>query len=272
MDANKIPKTADDFVAEWRNHLGRKVSLIDETRAPLATKHREFVAFTAVLIDAGALLGYCDAVLKAREALPDVSESFKGRNLLHILSDDVFQPLVMIIGKTLLPPARLFIVATTTGNVKGSRAKVVIRSASNSGRPLEVRGPELKVVLHFIRQLGDKLQLGRADVILDRSQALGLDIRTRRLGDGCFEGFFGKLTDGGPDLAIISDSDDGVFRDALLLPDFAGYLLVHGTPDGMKKEKLIVASETPFFFREVLSTELIPSLDNAASRYRTPAK
>jgi hypothetical protein len=267
MDSIAVPKTFEDLVEEWRNHSDRKVLLVDETRDSLADEHREFIVFTAVLVDASALLELLDAVLKVRGALPEVSrdESFKGKNLLHIFSDSAFRPLVLLVGKALAPPARIFIAATTIKNVQESKAKVVIRSAKDNGRPLTVSGPELKVAVNFIRQLGDDVvgPTGRLDVVLDRSQALGLDAGTRHLESGQFEGFFGKLVDDGPDFAVVPDSDGGVLRDALLLPDFAGYLLVHKTPDQMKNERVTVTSGTPFFFREVLSSELASAVSSA---------
>ena len=191
-----------------------------------------------------------------------MKESFKGKNLLHIFPDDDFRPLVLTIGKALVPPTRLFIAATTMKNLQDSKAKVVIRSANSTNRPPDVRGLELKLAVHFIRQLGDDLAgpSGCVDVILDRSKALGLDANTRHLEEGGFEGFFGTLKNGGPHFSIVPDSDDGIFRDALLVPDFAAYLLVHKAPGRLNDERARVTSGTPFFYREVLSRELVPAL------------
>jgi hypothetical protein len=271
MNEQQVPKTAEELVEQWRADLGRKIILIDETRDVLEGDHRQFIVFTAVVLEARTLLERLDLILKAREALPDISRntSFKGKNLLHIMREEAFLPLVATIGKGLAPPARLFISATTIKNVQDSQAKVTITAANDTGRPREVRGPELKVALNLVRRLGEELvgPNGRVDVILDRSHALGLDPRTRLLAGDRFEGFFGKLLDGGPDFGMVADSDDGVFRDALLLPDFAGYLLVHKTAEKLKAERVQVSAQNPpFTFREVGSPELVPAIAAVAER------
>jgi hypothetical protein len=123
MNEQQVPKTAEELVEQWRADLGRKIILIDETRDVLEGDHRQFIVFTAVVLEARTLLERLDLILKAREALPDISRntSFKGKNLLHIMREEAFLPLVATIGKGLAPPARLFISATTIKNVQDSR-------------------------------------------------------------------------------------------------------------------------------------------------------
>lgn len=264
MSPATTPKNIDELVDQWRAQPDRLVLLIDETRDHLEGEHREFIVFTAVVVTAQQLLGHLSALASRREKLPELSRdtSFKGRNLLRLLEDPAFQPFVVALGMTLTPPTRIYITATTIQNVEQAPAKVLLTAANDVGRPREVRGPELKVVVNFVRRLCDELvgPKGRVDVIVDRSKAMGLDERTRHLDDK-FEGFFGSLIEGGADLGIISDSDQGLFRDALLLPDLAGYLLVHKTPQGLNAERAAVqAGSPPFFIREVASAELAPAI------------
>lgn len=246
--------------SDWLRDPSRKVLLVDETRATFGRDHREFIVFTGVLIDSGILVGLLKSVDEQRAFLPEVSrdDSFKGRNLLHLLSHDQFRPIVMLVASALARPSRIFIAATTIKNVQESSAGATIRAANETGRPSTVRGSELSVALNFILRVGREIvgPGGQLDVVLDRSSALGLDPQPRKLPGGAIEAFVGPLAEGGPDFCILSDSDKGPMRDALLLPDFAGYLLVHKSADRMAQERAEVTGTKPFYFREVAPAEL----------------
>lgn len=259
-DKSGTPQSAQDIVDNWLARPSTPVLVIDETRRPLfGQPHKEFLIFTTICIPAGRLYSLMSDMEDLRNALPEAArqEDIKGKDLLHLANEvPEFQPLLSRLGEAAKAPTRAVFAATTIKNIHDSNAKVSITAMSETGRTSTVRGQELKVVLNLLRQLGPSLvnESNRIDVIIDRSAALGLDPKQRQLAEGQSESFWGQLVSGqGPTYSITSDSDQGVFRDALLLPDFVGYLLMNKSPNRLKSfmEAVMAPGGTPFYLQEI---------------------
>lgn len=254
MDTDVPGTTIDVLVDGWRRNADQPVLAIDETRTAAGKHHKEVVVFTGVYGRAGDFVDYLFAAHCLRQELPEPSrdEAFKGTDLWHIGLRNEYKAFAGNVVKGIKPPRRLFIATTTQRNLADSKASVrMVTTSLGERRGTSITGPELKIALNFILRIVENLDIHRLDVVIDRSEQLGLSPRKRRL-TAIGELFTGRLKEGSAELQIVSDSDHGPLRDLLLLPDFVGNLLLRKTKHRLASDISQVTSGEGFWFREVI--------------------
>jgi hypothetical protein len=261
------PPDLQTLVDEWHRPLRRPVVLIDETRRGLHedARHGEFLVFVAVCAGPEQVVAYLNRMQDLRGKFPKGWEEMpiKGQNIWRDDLKPEFMGLVGALEETLRPPVRVFVCATTQGNLKERAARATITTtpvagADGDGRPPRVQGPELAVALNFVLRLCQDLgERVRADVLIDKSQALGLDNAKRGLSAGRVELLHGPLKTDGPVICLVSASDSEHSKDLVLLPDFCGNALLHKSDEKLASDLARVKNEdTPFWYREISSEEL----------------
>lgn len=232
----------DSILQDWHDNPKRLVLLVDETRRSIYADHDEIIVFTCVALDAHFALHILEKTQGARTN----DQSFKTQDITR---PDVNKDLAPIIGvwcRSLQGISDIKYAVTTAKRLKllsrGSKTRLRLEpDLSASKRPRVIEGRELGVVIHLILKTAIDLQIGngQVDVILDRSDQIGMAPGKRQLPKGVMEVYGpGRLdmrpNGGQADLKcaslfrLIADSDEGPFRDLLMLPDLYGHLRLKG--------------------------------------------
>jgi hypothetical protein len=170
-----------------------------------------------------------------------VQESLKSGDLLRQESNPRYQPLLNLwAGAIRLASDARFLTTSNENQKKQSRltkTRIKAVSVDRSRSPI-IEGPELQAVIHLLLFAAHATGLsdGQVDAIVDRSDSNGLGNRKRRLPPGTMEvlgpeRFNRHLDDGRSEPAsqvrfrLIADSDQGPFRDLLMIPDLCGHLV-----------------------------------------------
>ncbi len=226
---------------DWTHDPRRPIFLVDETRKPVFDTGDEITLFTCVALSARS----AQTVMKAIAQTRTTNESFKGRDFSRPEVQASSGALIDIWCRSLQLVQDIKIAATTAMGqgklAKDSKAKLHTETDEESSeRPRTIEGRELSTVIHLLLKMAIdlKIESRQIDAILDRSDAMGLAPQKRALTKGLMEVMGPGRLDVRPSgtqaslkcsalFRLISDSDDGPFRDLLVLPDFYGYELSH---------------------------------------------
>lgn len=239
-----ILPSADNIFSDWRNDPERPVFLIDETRRAIFGKGDELILFTCVFLHGSTAV----SLLKDIQAARTTDDSFKVVDLVRPEVQRDFAPLVDIWCSSLLLAEDVKFVATTAINqkkTKNIKAKLrMIFDGPSLDRPPTIEGRELNTVIHLILKTAVAHKIGsrEVDVVLDRSDQMGMSQGKRRLPHGFFEVLGPGRLDVRPDgtqaslsspalFRLIAGSDEGSFRDLLMLPELYGHQFLYGVAD-----------------------------------------
>ena len=238
-DVSKLP-TADLIVNEWLTNPPQLLFLVDETRRTLYGHGNEIVIFTCVAVDTHTAYSVLERGARIRRDL-GVQESLKSGNLLRQEANPRYQPLLNLWADAIrLATDVRFLTTSGENQKKQSRlTKTRIKAVSvDRSRSAIIEGPELQAVIHLLLFAAHATGLrdSQVDAIVDRSDSNGLCNRKRRLPPGTMEvlgpdRFTRHLADGRSEPAsqvrfrLIADSDQGPFRDLLMIPDLCGHLV-----------------------------------------------
>jgi hypothetical protein len=250
--------TTQDLYDEWIASPDRPVLLVDETREHAPSGHGEFILFTSVQLNVEVLNVFLNRMQDERSNLPKEmrDNSIKGKNLFGNRVPPRYDPIAAAARDTLRRADAIVRLLTTSKHIKDTKLRLSGKITSCSGEVIS--GPELVPVLNFLKWVAVNIcpEPRQVDVVIDRSQQLGLDPRQLGIKEEKFSvlgpGYLNTATGGGPTslicsslLRIIAGSDDlSGLRDLLLLPDAAGYLGLF-KPD-MKPVKNEVLTGTQF--------------------------
>jgi hypothetical protein len=233
-----LPKP-DEICNEWAHDPKRPIFLIDETRRPIYKARDEIILYTCVALNGHSAC----SIMKSVQQVRATNEPFKGRDIMRPEVQRLSAPVISVWCQSLQLVEDIKIAATTAkGQKKVSKdAKArfnLLPDQSGSGRPRILEGRELSTMIHLILKMAIDLKIGpkQVDVIIDRSEQVGMAPKKRRLPVGLMEVFGPSRLDirpGGGQASLecpamfrlIADSDEGPFRDLLILPDFYGYLV-----------------------------------------------
>jgi len=247
-----LPKP-DEIYNEWADDPKRLIFLIDETRRPIYEVGDEIILYTCVALNGQAAHSIMKAIQRARTT----DEPFKGRDIVRPEVQRNSAPVISVWCQSLHLVEDVKIVATTgKGQKKISKsAKArfnLVPDQSGSRRPRILEGRELGTMIHLILKMAIDLKIsgGQVDVIIDRSEQFGMATKKRRLPNDVMEVFGPSRLDARPGgsqaslkcpamFRLIADSDEGPFRDLLMLPDFYGYLLSRETNHGELYKSLL---------------------------------
>lgn len=239
-----ILPTVENIFDDWLGDPERPVFLIDETRRAIFGESDELVLFTCVSLRASTAV----SLLKNIQAARATDESFKAVDLVRPEVQQDFGPLVGIWCGSLLLAEDVKFVATTAKNQKKTKdikAKLqMIFEGPSLDRPPTIEGRELNTVIHLILKMAvdHKISSRVVDVVLDRSDQMGMSQGKRRLANGVFEVLGPARLDVRPDgtqaslsspalFRLIAGSDEGAFRDLLMLPELYGHQFLYGVVD-----------------------------------------
>jgi len=237
----------DDILNDWSNDPKRPVFLIDETRRPVFEGSDQIIFFTCVSLTGSV----AECLQKGIRAARVTDTSLKALDLKRPEVQRDYAPLVGIWCGSLQLVQDINIVATTAKGVKKtkhSKARLrMIYDQPASGRPPIIEDRELNAVIHLVLKTAIGLGIGprQVDVVLDRSEQIGMSPGKRRLPTGVFEVMGPSRLDIQPDgsraslecpakFRLIADSEQGPFRDLLMLPELYGYLLLYGIMNDKK--------------------------------------
>jgi hypothetical protein len=233
-----LPKP-EEIYNEWADDPNRPIFLVDETRRPIYEAGDEIILYTCVALNGRA----AHSIMQAAQQARTTHESFKGRDIMRPEVQRDSARVISVWCRSLQFIEDIKIAATTgKGQKKISKnAKArftLISDQSCSKLPRILEGRELSTMIHLILKMAIDLKIsgGQVDVIIDRSEQFGMAPRKRRLPNDVMEVFGPDRLDvrpGGSQASLkcpamfrlIADSDEGPFRDLLILPDCYGYLL-----------------------------------------------
>jgi hypothetical protein len=254
--------TTQRLYDEWMANPARLVLLVDETRSPVLHE-REFVAFYCVPLLARDACEVLRLVDDARVLLDEPDTSFKCKDLLHHSALNRYGELAALVCGRIRATQNSFVAMTTQRRLDelekaNLRARFAFADAEPD-RPAVLKGRELLVPSLIVREIAVRLALGdvQVDVVVDRSQQLGLDGGTRLLQPGTFEVLGPGRLDRGPGGKPLEPScetsfrwiaaGDNVagFRDLLLLPEMLGYLDSKQAPN--RRDTVVAQVESVWF-------------------------
>lgn len=246
----------EEILEDWTQDPERPIFLIDETRCGIFDQHDELVIFNCACLTAKKAYDILSDASIARRTVGE--ESFKGRDFCRQEVLDHARPLIAIVAGAFRDLIGFYVVATKASGQRrsGRSAKTRIRAVQDetSGmRPIVIEGRELGAVVHLAKIAANALNVWsrQVDVVVDRSDQTGLGATKRRLPQGTMEVLgpaqLNRLAGGGQSkiqcpatFRLIADSDEGPFRDLLLLPDFYGHLLLKGF-DAQNRQRLVLS-------------------------------
>lgn len=231
------------IVTEWSKFPSRKIFIVDETRIPDPSVG-QVIVFTCICDEAGKILACMSKASALREALPMQSQKvvIKGQSLLGSRAKKSTNPFLVYALEAIRGAKKVAFVTATSKHLRedswiGSAKITPSVDSDGIASSNVVSGPELGLLLTFIKQVANDLGATneQIDVIIDRSAQLGFDPNQRGISREQFEvfgpGTFNKNSSGDnaklqcpAHFKIITNSDQGIFRDLLLLPDVAGYM------------------------------------------------
>jgi hypothetical protein len=181
--------------------------------------------------------------MKSVQRVRTTGGSFKGRDIVRPEVQRDSAPVISVWCQSLQLVEDIKIAATTAKGQKkiSKNAKARFNLTPDQSElecPRILEGRELSMMIHLILKMAIDLKIGskQVDVIIDRSEQVGMVPKKRRLPVGLMEVFGPGRLDirpGGGQASLecsamfrlIADSDEGPFRDLLILPDFYGYLV-----------------------------------------------
>jgi hypothetical protein len=228
--------SVDELIKGWINHPDRKIFLIDETRRDITDEKDQLTLFTCVCTKAYTVLqllsqfkdaGLSNLYVKGKEIFNDNIKEY--RSYRPIICDG-------------LRNMKIIMMATTSKKIKSIRKDIRsrLRVSSNDGTKEYIEGPELGIIINLIKKAAMRLSFDddQIDVVIDRSNQYGADPGKRKLDKDTFEifgpGKFNRKLDRTisdiycpSDFRLIFNSDQGCFRNLLLLPDSFGYFFLY---------------------------------------------
>jgi hypothetical protein len=231
----------------WKRNPNQEIWLIDETKYELNLPHKEhgeIIAFSIVRLQAAIVTAYMEDIDEKRNALPgDKQRNFKSGTLWRIFrqatnpssavspSEEDDQPelaqFISVIVNTLVQCKDIGVLISTHKNIADDSHTGKITSIAEDGTARINESKQLNLVNNLILRLMDLWSIkDSVDIVIDRSQALGLDPQQEGISKNQFRMHCGRLKTGTPEIRMIAASDTNIsFRDLLLLPDFFGYLV-----------------------------------------------
>lgn len=238
-NADKNFPKPEEICNEWADDPKRLVFLIDETRRPIYEANDEIILYTCVALNAHS----ARSIMKSVQRVRTTDVSFKGRDIVRPEVQRDSGPVISVWCRSLRLVEEIKIAVTTAKGQKkiSKNAKArfnLIPDRPELARPRILEGRELSTMIHLILKMAIHLKIGpkRVDVIIDRSEQVGMAPKKRHLPVGLMEVFGpgrldirpggGQASLGCPAMfRLIADSDEGPFRDLLILPDLYGYLV-----------------------------------------------
>ena len=249
------------IVKEWYEDPDRPIFIIDETRRSVYECNDQLIMFVCVCLRAGEAIDFLKNINRAR---PN-EESYKANDIIRMVSRPALFQLLSVYCNSIEIVNRVNVVYTTTVGLKKSKktkARIhLITDESFNNRSSTMEGPELNTVIHLVLKTAIEIGIGsrQVDVILDRSDQIGMSPGKRRLPPRSFEVFgpsrLDRRSDGKrayletpAEFRLIADSDNGPFRDLLVLPDLFGHLILNGMDQQKFKGLYKSLADEPFIF------------------------
>jgi len=247
----------NSIVEEWRKNPLRPIMLIDETREDDGPKIGQYVLFICILTNAMHIVNcLCEAELARLELQGYAKDiNFKGRLLFGKRGKKSHEIIRSYVVSNISKVESIVVLASSSKAIRNCYSNMsggINAISSTEQRKMRVFGPELPLLLNYVKKIAIDRMLKsiQVDVIVDRSQQFGLGVRQRSLKKRTFEvlgpGTLNRVA--GDSFAsshcpskfyIIASSDNGTFRDLLLLPDAIGYIgAKNGYFDDMKQNIL----------------------------------
>lgn len=264
-DANKISDNnfldPGKIIEDWLNDPDRPVFLVDETRRDFFDEKDQIFLFTCVCMKASKVT---DILRETRNA-GNCNQKPKVGDIVRPEGQKYFASLISIWGQSLQCVEGITIVTTSAKKMKSTekiKARLkMIYDQVDLGRSQFAEGPELSILLNLVKQTALSLQVGsrQVDIIIDRSDQFGMGPKKRKLPDDTFEvvgpAQFNRRPDGTQSLLycpaefrLIFNSDQGLFRDLLMLPELYGYLLLYRVLDYKTLYKSLAVEPLQFRF------------------------
>jgi hypothetical protein len=206
----------------------------------------------------------------------DKQKSFKSGDLWRASQQADTQPelqqFVSVIAGVLAACKDIVLLITTQKNIKDDPHTGKFTSIAEDGSSRLNSSKQLNIVNSLILHLIDKWNIAEpVDVIIDRSQAFGLDPQQEGIRKDQIRMHYGKLKTNAPDVRMVAADDNGIaFRDVLLLPDYFGYLVRkyrRTNTDGALPD--VLSGKIPFY---IMSFDLPAMIAAAKAKEEVSAK
>lgn len=233
-----------DFRADWRS-AARPLFIVDEIRPEGNVQGEQLVSTVVVETDTRSAVDWAKSALGIRDQLRDQARDkcFKGKDLYGAKKSHAHEPMRGYLSDV-IPRCRSGFVVTTSNRVLRGHPSGVggIRPVPATEKDrlsvTAIQGPELVPLLNTVKAIATRRSLGdvQVDVLVDRSQQLGLDPKKLGVPEDTVQIFgpntFNETSRGEESTLVcptrfrlIFLSERGPLRDLLLIPDAVAYQL-----------------------------------------------